>query len=149
MEQEMGGDETNGGLSPFCPGSWQQCQSVVGSQWQALKVSAGATRQGIRPRQKRLSGQGGEGPAARLLPPPQVSSMYRAPALCQAPCPTLGTQKPQGSVHPGAWGLGKRQWRETITVREVTQRCTGGLAVKNGFLEEVILIWVLPSKVWS
>lgn len=34
-------------------------------------------------------------------------------------------------------------------MREVTQWCTGGLAVKNGFLEEVILVWVLPSKVCS
>lgn len=29
-------------------------------------------------------------------------------------------------------------------MREVSKRCTGDFAVKNGFLEEVILVYVLP-----
>ena len=63
--------------------------------------------------------------------PPPVSSSTRQhvqPALCQAPCPTLGTQKPQGRVlYPGARGLGRRQWREKITMREVTPHDALGL----------------------
>lgn len=56
-------------------------------------------------------------------PPVSSSSQQHVQNTCfiQAPCPPLGTQKPQGRVlYPGARGLGKRQWREKITMREVT-----------------------------
>lgn len=93
------------GVRPHC--SWLLKEMPV-CGWAPVagpEVSRGATCMGTRPRKMRLSRERG----VKQLPPASFRELYQAPAMCQALCLALGTQRPQGRVlHPGAQGLGRR-----------------------------------------
>lgn len=82
-----------------------------------------------------MSGEASNLPPASFLK--LVSSSHQTPALSQGPCPALGGHKDHKAVkrdsdHEGRPGV-----------------CARGFVVRSGFLEEVILVWSLPSEVWS